>query len=421
MRGRGARLRLAAASALLLAVAAVGIVALVATSSGSPEATTHDCSSPKSGCLYVDATSVGGPCNDRRSIAEVKSPETPWCTLAHAVRAAPSGSEIAARRGAYPLLSLTNIDHPRAVTIGVYPGEQAVLAGIAIAGSSGVRLRGFRVRSPSGPSSVVGSRRISILANDFSGGGLVLRAVRDTTIARNRIHDLRRPPGDEGIEGYGIWANGSLDGTRKGGIDRLLIRGNVFRNIPQDGVQLGGGTDLVRRVTIEGNDFGFVRRAVETDHSDPIQVLGGRDIVIRSNRFHDSEDALIVKDDITTGLVVENNRMVGWRGGCIQAQLWNTPGARVVRNTIWRSTCLGLRLAYDPAVGPAPTGIVVRGNIIDSYADGGRSVVRDQDYNLIVQGPRRGPHDSGGPARFGARFQPVGVAAGLKAGSSLRG
>ena len=75
VRGRGARLRLAAASALLLAVAAVGIVALVATSSGSPEATTHDCSSPKSGCLYVDVASVGGPCNDRRSIAEVKSPE----------------------------------------------------------------------------------------------------------------------------------------------------------------------------------------------------------------------------------------------------------------------------------------------------------------------------------------------------------
>ena len=64
---------------------------------------------------------------------------------------------------------------------------------------------------------------------------------------------------------------------RKGGIDRLLIRGNVFRNIPHDGVQLGGGTDLVRRVTIEGNDFGFVRRAVESDHSDPIQVLGGHE------------------------------------------------------------------------------------------------------------------------------------------------
>lgn len=319
------------------------------------------------------------------------------------------------------MLSVTDINHARAVTVGVYPGERAILSGVAIEGSSGLRLRGFRVESPSGPSSVVGSQRISIVANDFSGGGLVLRAVRETTVARNQIHDVRRPPGDEGIEGYGIWANGSLDGTRKGGIDHLLIRGNVFRNIPQDGVQIGGGTDLVRHVTIEGNDFGFVRRAVESDHSDPIQVLGGRDIVIRSNRFHDSEDALIVKDDVTTGLVVENNRMVGWRGGCIQAQLWNTPGARVVHNTIWHSQCLGLRLAYDPAVGPAPTGIVVRGNIIDSYADGGRGVVRDQDYNVIVHGPRRGAHDSGGPVHFDAGFKPVGVAARLKAGSSLRG
>ena len=194
----------------------------------------------------------------------------------------------------------------------------------------------------------------------------------------------------------------------------------MFRNIPQDGVQLGGGTDLVRRVTIEGNDFGFVRRAVESDHPDPIQVMGGHDIVIRSNRFHDSEDALIVKDDVTTGLVVENNLMVGWSGGCIQAQFWNTPGARVVHNTIWRSQCLGLRFASDPNVGPAPTGIVVRRNIIDAYADGGEGFVADQDYNVIVDGPRRGAHDSARRPQFAAGLRPIGQAARLNAGSSLR-
>jgi hypothetical protein len=415
---RRAHRRLAAAAALVVAGAAVAVTALGAAPDGTRAPA--DCRSAKSRCLYVDVASVGGTCSDGHSVSDARSPDKPWCTLAHAARSAPGGSNVAVRRGSYPLLTVKGVDHATVVTLGAYPGEQVKLAGFGVEGSSGLRLRGFDVASPSGPSSVVGSRRISVVESDFSGQGLILRAVRDTTIARNRIHDLRRPPGPEGFNGYGIWANGSLGGGPSGGIDRLLIRGNVFRNIPNDGVQLGGGSDLVRRVAIEGNDFGFVRRAVESDHPDPIQVIGGRDIVIRSNRFHDSEDAIIVKDDVTTGLVVENNLMVGWSGGCIQAQLWNTPGARVIHNTIWRSQCVGLRLTYDPSVGPRPTGIVVRRNIVDSYADGGAGFISDQDYNVIVHGPRRGPHDSPGRPRFGNGFQPLGQAARLKAGSSLR-
>jgi hypothetical protein len=56
---------------------------------------------------------------------------------------------------------------------------------------------------------------------------------------------------------------------------------------------------------------------------------------------------MIIKDDPTYGLVVENNVMIGWPGGCIQAQFWNTPGADIRNNTIWRSQCSGLRFAYD--------------------------------------------------------------------------
>jgi hypothetical protein len=404
----------------LLAVLALLVIAVVVATSAGDTRDPGDCRGASMRCLFVDQGSLGGRCSDKRSVAAVRSAKTPWCSLKRAVTAAPAGSHVAVRRGAYPLLSIKAIDRARAVTLGAYPGERVELAGFAIEGSSGLRLRGFHVTGQSGQSSVVGSRRISISDSDFSGEGLILRAVRDTTIVGNRIHDLRRPPGPEDFKGYAIWASGSIDGGPTGGIDHLLIRRNVFHNIPNDAVQLSGGRDLVRRVTIEGNDFGFVRRAVESDHPDPIQVIGGDDIAIRSNRFHDSEDAIIVKDDVTTGLVVENNLMVGWSGGCIQAQLWNTPGARVVHNTIWRSQCLGLRFAYDPNVGRAPTGIVVRRNIVDTYADGGEGFVADQDYNVIVDGPRRGAHDSGRRPQFADGFQPRGQAARLKAGSSLR-
>jgi hypothetical protein len=416
---RPRRARALLAVLLLVPVVVVVAVVVVATSAGDTR-DPRDCRGASMRCLFVDPDSLGGRCSDKRSVAAVRSAKTPWCSLKRAVTAAPAGSHVAVRRGAYPLLSIKAIDRARAVTLGAYPGERVDLPGLRVEHSSGFRLHGFHVSSPDTPSSVIASQRIAILSSDFSGQGLILRAVRETTIAGNRIHDLRRPPGPDGFEGYGIWANGFLDGGADDGLDGLVIRRNVFRNIPQDGVQLGGGTELVSRVLIEGNDFGFVRRAVESDHPDPIQVMGGRGIVIRSNRFHDSEDAIIAKDDVTTGLVVENNLMIGWRGGCIQAQFWNTPGARVVHNTILRSTCLGLRFATDPEVGHAPSGLVVRRNIIDSYEAGEPGWVADQDYNVIVHGRRSGPHDSGRRPQFERGLRPVGTAARLRAGSSLR-
>jgi hypothetical protein len=118
--------------------------------------------------------------------------------------------------------------------------------------------------------------------------------------------------------------------------------------------------------------------------------------------------------------VVSNNLMVGWPGGCIQAQFWNTPGARVTRNTIWRSACLGLRFDTDPSVGPPPSGLVVMRNVVDSYALPSDGWVARQDYNVIVKGPRLGRHDTGRRPGFTKRYEPLGLAKRLGAGSTVR-
>lgn len=317
-------------------------------------------------------------------------------------------------------MRIIGLQRRRAVTFQAALGERVVLGhGFEIERSSGFRLRGFHVGGAGGVSTVIASRRITITRADLTGAGIVMRGVRATTISDSRIHDLARPPGAESFAGYGIWANGYVDGGSSDGLDGLVVRRNVFRHIPQDAIQVGGGPTRVSHVTIDHNEFGFVRRVVEADHPDPIQILGGRHIVVRSNYFHDSEDAIIVSDDTTTGLRFENNLLVGWPGGCIQAQFWNTPGARIVGNTIWRSQCVGLRLASDRAYGAPPRGIVVRRNIVDSYAGGEPAWVAGQDANIIVEGPLRGPRDTRSQPALSAALRPVGQAVQLHAGSSV--
>jgi hypothetical protein len=371
-------------------------------------------------CVFVDGVSIGGRCSDRRSARQARSERTPWCSLRRAVAATPAGWTVTIRGGRYPLLHIADVDRAPKVTLRARAGERVELPqGIVVERSAGFRLQDLHVSSAETISTVLASRHIAIENSEFTRLGLVVRGVRDTTVSRNRFHDLERGVGPDGFDGYAIWANGFVDGGPSDGIDGLVIRGNVFRHIPQDGVQLGGGAERIANVTIEGNDFGFVRRARAGDHPDPIQIIGGHNVVIRSNYFHDSEDAIIAADDVTTGLRVENNLMVGWAGGCIQAQFWNTPGARIVGNTIWRSQCGGLRLAYDPKVGPPPSGIVVRRNIVDRYDAGDPGWVAQRDHNVIVHAAR-GPGDSGRRPQFADGFRPVGTAARLGAGSTVR-
>src|SRR4051812_31990930 len=50
------------------------------------------------GALVVDGSSLGGVCDDARSAEEARSYQTPWCTLARALAAAPRGSTVHVRR-----------------------------------------------------------------------------------------------------------------------------------------------------------------------------------------------------------------------------------------------------------------------------------------------------------------------------------
>jgi parallel beta helix pectate lyase-like protein len=349
----------------------------------------HDNSS-----MFVDRASLGGRCDDGRSPGEV-SKSKPWCSLRRAVAATPAGSTVLVRAGSYGRIKILKQKRASQVVVKAYPGEKVNLpGGFRIQRSSNFRIDGFRINSPTFPSSVIQSSHIEIANNDASPQGLQIQAVKDSLIEGNYIHDVPRlnpkpvfPQG--GTDGNGITANGYWDGGPQDDIVNLTIRNNVIRNTTRDGLQLGGGEKRVKNVLVEGNEFDDIRRANDVDHPDGIQMIGGDQIRIRGNFFHDSEDAMFISDDWTRNLVIENNLMVGGYGGGIQLQMKMTPGARVINNTIWNSGYNALRFA--PQSGD-PTGLVLENNIIDKLESDDPAWFAEADYNLIASGPLRGAH-----------------------------
>jgi Right handed beta helix region len=272
--------------------------------------------------LHVDPHSIGGRCSDHRTVAQARTPGHPWCTAAHAAAAAPDGSIVLLRGGSHGQLSIVGQRRARGVTFKGYPGEHAELPeGLHIEDSAGFSVEGLRVTSRGYTSSIFASDRISVLRSSFSPRGLLIRASSHVKVAGNDFHDIRRVPGAGAPDGYALYVQAVLRGVPGEEVRSLTIRGNRFRNVPNDGIQLAGGSSRVHDVRIEGNEFAGIRRVVATDHPDSIQIIGGDGVVIRSNIFRDSEVALMIKDDVTRSLVVEDNLMIGAEGSGIQAQL----------------------------------------------------------------------------------------------------
>ena len=119
---------------------------------------------------------------------------------------------------------------------------------------------------------------------------------------------------DSGNTGYGIRAYGGHDG--------LSIVNNRIHDIAADGIQLGGGDDIV----IDRNEIGPVGANPEsTEHSDNIQIVDhGNNLRITNNWIHSqgyfgdqvsgNSGVLYVHGESDGGVLVENNLFSNSRG-----------------------------------------------------------------------------------------------------------
>ena len=362
--------------------------------------------------LYVDRSSLGGACSDRRPAAEV-GVAAPWCSLERAAAAAPPGTIVHVRAGVYPQLRLNGARRPDYVTLRAMPGEQVTVDGFDIDDSSHWRFEGFRItdlthmepnEGPLEPGTVLD--HIQFVGNELTGFGQVVASGQDLLFEDNYVHDVEMTlvPNGEGNchrdpRGSSGRAPRCGHGFRIGDASRVVMRGNRLIRIPADGIQLNGVHDSV----FERNSFEEITPFIDPhEHNDGIQLVGDNDRnVIRANVFVQGANHGIIAQPLASGahpgapddLLIENNLFVGRFG----MNVYNASGVRVINNTAW-NTSISLRLAQIPGPGTM-TGAVVKNNVLQQF-EAPAGMLAEEDHNLIAVGDRRGPHDISTPPSF---------------------
>lgn len=326
--------------------------------------------SAQSAAVFVDRDSLGGSCSDARTAAEV-SAATPWCSLQRAVDAAPSGSTVTVRQATYPTLSVDGGPSRDAyLNFVAGKGEQPSII-LSLEDTSYLSFEGFKLRYATWLTRV---DHIRLRGNEITPNGVVVRTGSFLDFEDNNFHDIESSPNST-IGGYAIrLATGPNSDVR--------VVGNRFDRITADGVQAGSTT----RLLIEDNEFSRVNGWDDpTEHSDAVQFSGTvTDATIRKNWIRNSNKGVIAKDAVFRGLVIENNLIHDTLQGL---NLYDTPGARIVNNTIWNASTFGLRLRS--LVGQQG-GIVLANNIIQNSQAASTFLAVDV-ANLVDGSPLFGP------------------------------
>jgi hypothetical protein len=333
--------------------------------------------------LFVDVGSVGGRCDDGRSVGEV-SVGRPWCSLGRALEVAPGGRTVLVRGGSYPRLDLVG-RRDRYLVVRPFGGERVRVAGVSgrdssflesgrSAGDAGfVRLEGLWITGP--VQLLFGTRHVQLVGNDISSY-LYLRLTRDVSIERNHIHDTPTGVRAIGVDGY------AGDPRRAGTFD-LTIRANRIERASYDAIAIYNGAS---RVLIERNEIAHILRRPGSDlHVDAIQAQGTDRLTIRDNLIHDSDDGLMLRDQARFAhLEISNNvivRMAGWG-----ALVSDAPHAKIEHNTIW-DTGAGLGIYDLPEVPPPTTSIILKDNIVDWLQLENPHYLQTNTHNLISRTP----------------------------------
>ena len=164
-----------------------------------------------------------------------------------------------------------------------------------------------------------------------------------------------------------------------GGPSGVTIRNSLFSGGFSDGVRADANG-----VRIIGNEFRGLRDK-DPFHTDPIQIYGGKRVVIRGNYFHDNEvSAAIMMADGGERNLVEHNVVAA--GGQTWAMTWFSDDRSIIRhNTFADGKCdfgqrCGIINVGAKSVDPPGRGTVIRDNVLGGISNGGG----DQDSGFVA-------------------------------------
>ena len=307
-------------------------------------------------------------------------PEPPWrcdrsattrAELTREFAAATAGQTVCLADGRYG--TFRGGRKPGTVVVRPRPGDEVRLA-LDLDPAVNVRIEGVTVTR-----AFVGgaSRNVTIAGSRFTGLALVNvdRMARANVVFDGNTHaDVDTCPtcrqGRVHVEG---------DSGEPSGV---VIRNSKFSGGNSDGVRADG-----HGVEIVGNEFTGMTSDEDPFHTDPIQIYGGRRIVIRGNYFHDNRVAApIMMADGGSGNVVEDN--VIEPGGYTWAMVWHSDrGSSIRHNTFADGACennLRCGLIEISSTDGRGRGTVIGDNVIGGVRTDG-SADFTADHNLTAE------------------------------------
>ena len=340
--------------------------------------------------VYVDVGSLGGRCDDRRTLREAASPRTPVCSLAGALAIAPAGAVVRVLGGPYPDLQLRE-EAPLASGVAVVGAGTArpVIGRIEIAAADGLRLQ----RLDAAAIVLGGGVRDAQVLDSVVAEGIVLdEGASDVLIAAN---DITAP------RSTGVFFSSSAG---KPAIERVTIRGNRIHDLGVAGISARNFRDVL----VEGNEITRVVPWRAGQHTDVVRTFaGGRGLVIRNNVLHDNTAiGIFTKDGPVRDLRIENNVILRTRRHHA-ISLYDAHRVTLANNTV-AGNQFGVVLRRDT------TGVTSINNIFQSLtAERGMTYARNE-RNLV--GGVQSAHFSA-PSRLDYRLARTSPA--IDAGTSL--
>lgn len=159
----------------------------------------------------------------------------------------------------------------------------------------------------------------------------------------------------------------------------VVISHSLFSGGDSDGIRAGA-----RGLQIVGNEITGLRDQ-DPFHTDPIQIYGGKQVVIRGNYIHDNDvSAGIMMADGGNGNLVEDNVIAG--SGQTWAITWLSDDGSIIRHNTFPDgscdfdrRCGTINLGSKPGL-PAGRGTVITDNVIGGIASDGAQF--EADHNL---------------------------------------
>ena len=176
----------------------------------------------------------------------------------------------------------------------------------------------------------------------------------------------------------------------------MVIQHSFFSGGNSDGIQNGSnGTQII------GNEFANLDQGdPNVAHTDPIQLYGSSNTLVRGNYIHDTASG-IMSGDGTNHEIIEHNVIL--RTGNAPIILGPDNGSVVRHNTLMGTlrVCSGGPGACNGNA--SSSGTVVKDNVITTLFTNGTATYAEEDYNLInsrQSSPAAGAHDITGKPTF---------------------